>query len=163
MHPLAGPAKALVEFGTGTTSSPERGYRAGSPASDCSPARAEASRPRFETEASGLRPSPGPCRDGRWRSLPATRGARHSETRRATRRLWPIGRSTASRHIDTLMNNAGIVGPHRRRSAAEGTDNIRVEMHGKGQAPNPRDGEIVEEGPGGCGDRGVGLTHWETD
>lgn len=32
-------------------------------------------------------------------------------TRRATRRLWPIGRSTASRHIDTLMQRAGIEGP----------------------------------------------------
>ena len=32
-------------------------------------------------------------------------------TRRATRRLWPIGRSTASRHIDALMHRAGIDGP----------------------------------------------------
>ena len=32
-------------------------------------------------------------------------------TRRATRRLWPIGRSTASRHIDTLMRRAGVDGP----------------------------------------------------
>ena len=32
-------------------------------------------------------------------------------TRRAPRRLWPIGRSTASRHIDTLMKRAGIHGP----------------------------------------------------
>ena len=32
-------------------------------------------------------------------------------TRRATRPLWPIGRSTASRHIDTLMQRAGIEGP----------------------------------------------------
>ena len=32
-------------------------------------------------------------------------------TRRSTQRLWPIGRSTASRHIDTLMQRAGIDGP----------------------------------------------------
>lgn len=32
-------------------------------------------------------------------------------TRRTTRPLWPIGRSTASRHIDTLMQRAGIDGP----------------------------------------------------
>ena len=32
-------------------------------------------------------------------------------TRRASRRLWPIGRSTASRHIDAIMQRAGIDGP----------------------------------------------------
>ena len=32
-------------------------------------------------------------------------------TRRANQRLWPIGRSTASRHIDILMHRAGIHGP----------------------------------------------------
>lgn len=32
-------------------------------------------------------------------------------TRRATDRLWPIGRSTGSRHIAALMKAADIVGP----------------------------------------------------
>lgn len=32
-------------------------------------------------------------------------------TRRASQRLWPIGRTTASRHIDALMQRAGIDGP----------------------------------------------------
>ena len=32
-------------------------------------------------------------------------------TRQATDYLWPIGRSTASRHIATLMKAAGIAGP----------------------------------------------------
>ena len=32
-------------------------------------------------------------------------------TRRARARLWPIGRSTASRHIHILMQRAGIDGP----------------------------------------------------